>query len=109
QADVEVLLVPQVEELPATVGEVGMADVDGRDESAFPASQLPVHHNRLLRLRDQADDGLLLGVARSRSKEEDDGEEAGARENAHGWLPDSSKLVAQARIVLSRLTECKYR
>src|SRR5262249_25439396 len=61
QADVKVLLVPKIEKLPAPVGEIGMADVNRRDERTVPAGQFAVHRNRHLRLRDQSNNGLLLG------------------------------------------------
>src|SRR5262249_27500922 len=59
QADVEVFVVPQVEELRAPVGEIRMADMDRRDKSAIPAREFAVERDGLLRLRYQADDRLF--------------------------------------------------
>src|SRR5262249_8589239 len=72
QADVEVLLVPQVKELTTTVGKIRMADVNGSDKSTIPIVQLPVHRDWLLRLRNKTDDGSLLSVGGSGFKENDE-------------------------------------
>ncbi len=68
QADVKVLLIPEEKELPATVGEVGMADVDRGHKGSVPIGQRAVHRDRLVRFRDQADDGILLGGGSTRGE-----------------------------------------
>lgn len=77
QADVEVLVVPQEEELPASVEEIRMADMDGRDECPVPLIELTVEFDRLRRLRYQADDRLLLSGSSAGSKKNDE----------NGYLP----------------------
>ena len=52
QADVEVILVPEKENLPTPVGEVRMADVDRRYEGPVPLVKASVERNGLLSLRD---------------------------------------------------------
>ena len=71
QADVQVVVVPEVEELPAPVGEIGVADMNRGDESTVPVGQLAVEFQGFLGLGDQADDGLVLGVGGSSEKQED--------------------------------------
>src|SRR5262249_24680551 len=60
QADVQVLLVPQKKELSSPIGQVGMADMHGGHESPGPTGQFALHRDRLLGLRNQADDGLVF-------------------------------------------------
>ncbi len=63
QADVQVMVVPKEEKLPTSVGEIGMADMDRRDERPVPLVKVAVHLNWLLSPRDQTDDRLLLPIS----------------------------------------------
>src|SRR5439155_23077259 len=69
QADVQILLIPQEQELTAAVGEVGVADMNRRHEGALPIVQPSVHGDRS-GLRNQANEGLLLSERDIYSKQE---------------------------------------
>ena len=86
KTDVEIVVVPKIQEFGASIGEVGMADVDRRDKCSVPVVELAVHLDRLRGLRNQADNRLLLSVGDGRNQgEEQDSPEARAG-RVHGWL-----------------------
>ena len=89
QADVEVILVPEKENLPTPVGEVRMADVHRRGEGPLPLVQPAVQRDGLRGLRDQAGDGLLRGVGRGRRhRRRGQGQEEGGESAASGGRQD---------------------
>src|SRR5579862_2629288 len=61
-ADVEILFIPQEEKFRAAIGEIGMANVNRRDERALPVVEFAVHLDRFLGLGNEADEWLVVGT-----------------------------------------------
>jgi hypothetical protein len=64
EPDVKILLVPEKKELAASIGEVGMSYVDGRNESAVPVVEFAIQDDLLLRLRNQTNDLSMAGTGK---------------------------------------------
>src|SRR5262245_23569194 len=84
EADVQVVVVPEVQKLGTSVGKVGMADVNRRDKGTVPFVQLAIERDGFWRFGDQAKHGLVLAVEIGGGKDECGEQQRGGKGMFHG-------------------------